>query len=97
MDIETRHTHIYAVLKRPTSDLMTHTNWKGMEKGIPYKWKSKKAGIAILLSGKINFKIKNVTRYKKGQYKIIRINPRRYNNCKYAPSIAFVLHIQEQS
>ena len=47
------------------------------------------------MSGKIDFKIKNVTRDKKGQYKIIKINPSRYNNCKYAPSIAFVLYIGE--
>ena len=47
------------------------------------------------MSGKIDFKIKNVTRDKKGQYKIIKINPSRYNNSKYAPSIAFVLYIGE--
>ena len=34
-------------------------------------------------------------RDKKGQYKIIKISPRRYNNCEYAPSIAFVLHSEE--
>ena len=36
-------THIYAVHKRPTSDLgHTQTESEGMEKDIPCKWKSKK-------------------------------------------------------
>ena len=50
-------THIYAVYKRPTSDLGTHTDWsEGMEKDTPCKWKSKKAGVAILISDQIDFK-----------------------------------------
>ena len=44
----------------------------------------KKAGVAILISDKIDFKIKTVIRDKEEQYIMIRINPRRgYNNCKY--------------
>ena len=39
-----------------------------MAKDIPCKWKSKEAGIAILISDKIDFKIKNVTRHKEGHY-----------------------------
>ena len=34
-------THIYAVYKRPTSDLGTES--EGMEKDIPCKWKSKES------------------------------------------------------
>ena len=35
-------THIYAVYKGPTSDLLTiQTESEGMEKDIPCKWKSK--------------------------------------------------------
>ena len=37
---------------------------EGMEKGIPCKWKSKKAGVAILISEKIDFEIKTVTKDK---------------------------------
>ena len=43
-----------------------------MEKEIPYKWKSNKAGVAILVSDKIDFKIKTVTRDKEGHYLMIK-------------------------
>ena len=44
----------------------------------------KKAGVAILISDKIDFKIKTTTRDKEGNYNDQGINPRRrYNNCKY--------------
>ena len=37
-------THIYAVYKGPTSDLLTiQTESEGMEKDIPCKWKSKES------------------------------------------------------
>ena len=40
----TNKTHIYAVYKRPTSDLETHAHWNWEdEKYIPYKWKSKES------------------------------------------------------
>ena len=52
--------------------------------------KEKKAGVAILISDKIDLKIKKITRDKKGHYIIDQaindqaINPRgRHNNCKY--------------
>ena len=36
-------TQIYAVYKRPTSDLGTQTESEGMEKNISCKWKSKES------------------------------------------------------
>ena len=55
---------------------------KGCKKIFHANREQKKAGVAILISGKIDFKTKAVKRDKEGHY--IRINPRRrYNNYKY--------------
>ena len=48
------------------------------------KDQKKAGGVAILISGKINFKIKAVKRDKRTLHNDQRINPRRrYNNYKY--------------
>ena len=67
-------THIYAVYKRLTSDLGTHTHWKwGDREGYStQKENQKKAGVAFLISEKIHFKIKSITRDKEGQYLMIK-------------------------
>ena len=60
-------THIYAVQKRPTSDLghirLKVTGWK---KVLHANGNQKKAGVAVLISDKKDFKIKTITRDKKG-------------------------------
>ena len=43
-----------------------------MGKYIPCKGKQKKAGVAILLSDNIDFKIKKITRDKEGHYIMIK-------------------------
>ena len=68
------NTHLYAVTKRPTSDLGTHTDWKwGDGKKIFHaNGNQRKAGVAILIPDKIDFKIKDVTRDKEGHYVMIK-------------------------
>ena len=66
-------THIYAVYKKPTSDLKTYRlkvrGWKNI---FHANRKQKKAGVAILISDKIDLKIKNITRAKEGQHIIYK-------------------------
>ena len=66
--------HIYAVHKKPTSDLKTHIEWKWEDgKNIPCKWEAKKkAGVAIFISDNIDLKIKKITKDKEGHYLMIK-------------------------
>ena len=43
-----------------------------MEKYTPYKWDQKKAGVAILISDRIDLKIKKIKRNKEGHYIMIQ-------------------------
>ena len=43
-----------------------------MEKYIPCKCKQKKAGVAILVSDKVDLKLKKITRDKEGHYIMIK-------------------------
>ena len=64
--------HIYAVYKKPTSDLKTRRlkvrGWKNI---LHANGKQKKTGVAILISDKIDLKI-NVTRDNEGHYILIK-------------------------
>ena len=42
-----------------------------MEEGIPGKWKSKEAGVEILISDKVDFKPEAITKDREGNYKMI--------------------------
>ena len=77
-------TPIYAVYKRPTSKQGTYRlKVKGWKKIFHANRDQKKAGVAIFISDKIDFKTKAVKR-DKDTHNDQRINPRRrYNNYKY--------------
>ena len=45
-----------------------------MKKDLPSKWKEKKAGVAVLVSDKIDFKPTKIKRDKEGHYNGKRIN-----------------------
>ena len=66
-----KKTHIYAVYKKPTSDLKTHRLKLRGWKNIFHIFQQKKAGVAILISDKIDLKIK-ITRDKERHYIMIK-------------------------
>ena len=61
-----------------------------MEKYIPCKWEQKKAGVAILISDKMDLKLKKIIRDKEGHY-IMTKGPIQEENIKivniYPPNI----------
>ena len=67
-------THTYAVYKKSTSDFQDTYRLKvrGWKNIFHANEKRKKAGIAILISEKINLKIKKITRDKEGHYIMIK-------------------------
>ena len=94
-----KKTPIYAVYKRPTSNLGTHTDWK-WRAGKRYFTQigdQKKAGLAILISDKIDFEIKAVKRDKEGHYIMIKGSNQEYITIIniYAPSIGALQYVRQ--
>ena len=81
---------IYAVYKRPTSNQRTHTDWKQRATKIFHtNGDQKKAGVAKLVSYKIDFEIKTMKRDKEGHYIIIKgsVQEEKTINNIYAPNL----------
>ena len=64
-------THIYAVYKRPTSDL-NRLRVRRQKNIFLANGKHKKAGVAILISDKTDLNIKKITREKERHYIMIK-------------------------
>ena len=72
MDKKTRPTYMLPPRDQSQIKRYTQAKSKGMEKDISYKWKGKKAGVAVLISNKIDFKTRSIIRDKEGHYIMIK-------------------------
>ena len=69
-----------------------------MEKYTPCKWEAKKAGVVILISDKIDLKIKKITRDKEGHYIMIKLSIQEEDMTIaniYAPNIEAPQYIRQ--
>ena len=73
MDTKTRPLYICCLQETHIKTRDTYRlKVKGWKKNISNKWRPKEAGVAIVVSGKIDFEIKAVKRDKEGHYIMIK-------------------------
>ena len=92
-------THIYAVYNKPTLDPKTYRlkvrGWKNI---FHANGKQKKARVAILISDKIDLKIKKIIRNKEGHYRMIKGSVQKEDTTIvniYAPNIGAHQYIRK--
>ena len=98
MDTKTRPLYVLSTTDPPQNKGHLQTEIEGLEKDIPCKQRPKKAGVAILISDKIDFKIKAVKRDKEGHYIMIKGSIQEENITIiniYAPNIGAPQYVSQ--
>ena len=72
MDTKTRPLYMLSTRDPPQNKGHIQTESEGLERDISCKWRPKKAGVAILISDRIEFEIKAMERDKEGHYIMIK-------------------------
>ena len=92
-------THTHAAYKRPISGQRpTKNESEGLETNIPSKWTKKKAGVAIVILDKIDFKKRAIKRDPDGHFIVLngRIHQEDINIVNiYAPNIGAPKYIKK--
>ena len=100
LNVYKNKTYIYAVYKKPSSDLTTHIRLKvrGWKNTLHENEKQQKAEVAILITDKIDLKIRKITRDKEGHYIMIKGSIQEEDVAIvniYAPNIGVPQHIRQ--
>ena len=99
MDKKTGPTHMLPTRDPPQDRRPTQTESEGLESNIPSKWTGKKkAGVAILISDKIDFKERAIKRDPEGHFIILkgRIHQEDINIINiYVPNIGVPKYIKK--
>jgi len=97
MDTKTRLLYMMSTGDPPQTKGHIQTESEGLEKDISRKWRTKKAGVAILTSDKIDFEIKAVKGDKEGHYIMIKgsIQEDRTIINIYAPNIGASQYVKQ--
>ena len=97
MDTKTRLLYMLSTRDPPQTKGHIQTESEGWEKDISRKWRSKKSGVAILISDKTDFEITAVKRDKEGHY--IRIKGSIQEDITiiniYAPNIGAPQYVRQ--
>ena len=72
MDKKSQPTHMLPTRNPPQDKRLTQTESEGMETNFPSKWTGKKAGVAILISDKIDFERRGIKRDPEGHFIILK-------------------------